>query len=637
MPTSAKKGKKRAAHVVEADVLERTNKLISVVGLSAKPIAEISELQQCAASMFVAIFESMFRVRVRDIIRVPTYPEDYKRNAQLIIKALTSAFRVEIPAVTGNLICEGDVKAISDVVDVISDIIRGKIPKRRNRSRSASLTRSKNGKSPARGSKKAGAKLSVPKATAGKAKKKTLVKKKKRAASSAKRGSANSGTTAAARKVRKKPGVPKATVGKKATTKGKRLKKKAPAKRPKSARRAAKKAGAPRKQAWASRVKKRGIPARPPRPSTAPAAGGKRKAKKKAGGNPADSADILINEAGAAAAVSNGETAEFEEIDGRSSEAGPETNEGSDDAAADERDEDKYGAKYDDEEGRTAEEIEALISQVDGEKAGQPLWDLLWKTRATASTKASMSPRKAVRQERVKRHRMYKKLLKEQLRAAERSSELGAQSNAAHSKAEAHKRRVEMIQQQRLKQDLRRAALARMARRRRNEERTVDKLFQAALRVERKRLAEQRAETKRAAKVAEIEKKMKLDSIEKTYAERRRMITEQVKQEEKDRRIAKYAQKMEVEKMARELRKAEKKRIQDLVSQLETQDANDAGSDWTGLDALQLEGPQAAGKLREMLVKYLGGSVKDDWAKNAAKRAARLAQDTAPPSLMESP
>ena len=37
-----------------------------------------------------------------------------------------------------------------------------------------------------------------------------------------------------------------------------------------------------------------------------------------------------------------------------------------------------------------------------------------------------------------------------------------------------------------------------------------------------------------------------------------------------------------------------------------------------------------------MLVKYLGGSVKDDWAKKAAKRAARLAQETAEPSLLES-
>ena len=43
------------------------------------------------------------------------------------------------------------------------------------------------------------------------------------------------------------------------------------------------------------------------------------------------------------------------------------------------------------------------------------------------------------------------------------------------------------------------------------------------------------------------------------------MIAEQVKREQKDREIARYAQKMEVEKMARDLRKAEKQRIQDLI------------------------------------------------------------------------
>ena len=114
------------------------------------------------------------------------------------------------------------------------------------------------------------------------------------------------------------------------------------------------------------------------------------------------------------------------------------------------------------------------------------------------------------------------------------------------------------------------------------------------------------------------------------------MIAEQVKKEEKDRKIAKYAQKMEVEKMARELREAERKRIKDLVSQLETQDAVDANSDWTGLDALQLEGPQAAGKIRELLVNYLGGNMKDDWAKNAAKKAAQFSSETAAPSVLDS-
>ena len=143
MPTSKRGGQNPQSHEHSVDVLERTNKLISAVGLQAKPIAAVAELKQCATSMFVAIFEAMFRVRVRGIVRVPKYTKDYKENAQLIINALTTAFRVDISHLNGSLICEGDITAISELVNIFSDIIWGRIQKRRTRSRSASLTRNK--------------------------------------------------------------------------------------------------------------------------------------------------------------------------------------------------------------------------------------------------------------------------------------------------------------------------------------------------------------------------------------------------------------------------------------------------------------------------------------------------------------
>ena len=142
MPTSKRGGQNPQSHEHSVDVLERTNKLISAVVLQAKPIAAVAELKG-ATSMFVAIFEAMFRVRVRGIVRVPKYTKDYKENAQLIINALTTAFRVDISHLNGSLICEGDITAISELVNVFSDIIWGRIQKRRTRSRSASLTRNK--------------------------------------------------------------------------------------------------------------------------------------------------------------------------------------------------------------------------------------------------------------------------------------------------------------------------------------------------------------------------------------------------------------------------------------------------------------------------------------------------------------
>jgi hypothetical protein len=594
---------KISATISDADVLERTNKLILTVGLSAKPIEEISELRQCAASMFVAIFESMFRVRVRDIVRVPTYPEDYKRNAQLIIKAITSAFLVDIPHITGASICEGDVRAISDLVDVISNIILGKITKRRSRSRSSSLTQKVSANISRTSPEKKKEAISVSTKPSKKPRVPRVVglkkkKWKKKISSAEEKKHAKPGV----QEEEKKPAKPEVPRFSKATA------------RPKSAVPGGRNKTVPRKQAWVGQ--KKGIAARPPRPQSAPRAA-KRKAltagrKKKKLPVPAsapaeESADVLINS------------------DAEETQPGKESSETVDEQVEETENIPEY-----------KDEINRLVSEVDQETAGQPLWDLLWKTRATASDKPQLSPKRAMKEEKSKRHRMYKKLLKEQLRSVEKRVELEQDSFKALSRAEAHKRRVEMIQQSRLKQDLRRAALARMARRRRAEERTVEKFFQAALRVDRKRLAEQRAETKRMAKLAEIEKKNRLNNIEETYADRRKMIAEQVKQEERDREIAKYAQKMEVEKMARELREAERKRIKDLVSQLETQDAVDANSDWTGLDALQLEGPQAAGKIRELLVNYVGGNMKDDWAKNAARKVAQFSSETAAPSVLDS-
>ena len=609
MPTSKRSGLNPQAQEHSIDVLERTNKLISAVGLQAKPIAEVAELKQCATSMFVAIFEAMFRVRVRGIVRVPKYTKDYKENAQLIINALTTAFRVDIAHLNGSLICEGDITAISELVNVFSDIIWGRIQKRRSRSRSASLTRNKrstsSGKSSGRKSKTNNVKKSSIRSSSG-----TTSRKKKASSSRSKSTS---------------------TLAGKRSTKRKSLKKKS--------------GGSKKKKATKSSRSSNKPTPRPPIPSNKVLRKKKKSKKSKKSNNNSNnnnnnnavkSADVLIegNDGGGSMENNNNKSGSNNQDD-----ESPETNdvpEEEDISNENNNNEGEDDARLENDERANSPDLTNLISNVDEVKAAQPLWDLLWKTRATADTKASISPRRAKREESQKRHRMYKKLLREQLRAVEKQVATRKEAEGSRSRAEAHKRRVETIQQQRLHQDLRRAALARMARRRREEERTVDRLFKAALKVERRRLAEQRAETRRAAKLAEIEKKMRLNNIEMTYADRRKMIAEQVKREQKDREIAQYAQKMEIEKMARDLRKAEKQRIQDLIVQLEAQDAQDKDSDWTGLDALALEGPQAAGKLRQMLVKYLGGNAKDAWAKKAAKKAAQMAMQTAGPSLMDS-
>ena len=389
--------------------------------------------------MFVAIFEAMFRVRVRGIVRVPKYTKDYKENAQLIDNALTTAFRVDISHLNGSLICEGDITAISELVNIFSDIIWGRIQKRRTRSRSASLTRNK-------------------RSGAGSATKKGKPTVKK------------SGVRGAPAATKKKGGVARSksasAVVRKRPVSRKRLRKKATG---------AKKS----KVTKTSRTRNSRKPKpRPPVPSSKVLKKKKKKkkvSKAKSGNNnsAAKSADVLI-EGGESSAPETAkgsganDNGQDQEID--PTVESPETNEDAPEENIQDDDDGKgVDTRLENDERVGSPELNSLISSVDEVKAGQPLWDLLWKTRATAETKASISPRRAKREESQKRHRMYKKLLKEQLRAVEKQVATRKEAEGSRSRAEAHKKRVETIQQQRLHQDLRRAALARMARRRRRK------------------------------------------------------------------------------------------------------------------------------------------------------------------------
>lgn len=66
-------------------VLSNTNNLLSVVGISTKKVTSMGELTRVASSMFVAVFESLFHVRLEGIIRNPQNREEYAHNAQRVI------------------------------------------------------------------------------------------------------------------------------------------------------------------------------------------------------------------------------------------------------------------------------------------------------------------------------------------------------------------------------------------------------------------------------------------------------------------------------------------------------------------------------------------------------------------------
>ncbi|CAN0090648.1 unnamed protein product, partial [Phaeothamnion confervicola] len=91
----------------EQSILASINTLLDRVGISAKPIRSFEELRKSASSMFVAIFEAMFHMRMPGIVRRPARVSDYVHNAQLVVDALASD-DLDLSHITGEAIVRGD-------------------------------------------------------------------------------------------------------------------------------------------------------------------------------------------------------------------------------------------------------------------------------------------------------------------------------------------------------------------------------------------------------------------------------------------------------------------------------------------------------------------------------------------------
>ena len=105
------------------NLLQDTNNLLQAVGISAKRIDSIDELSRVASSMFVAIFESFFRIRLENICRNPQNKEDYIKNAQYVIDGLSEQIQFDLLHISGASIVEGDLHSISNLVNIFSRIL----------------------------------------------------------------------------------------------------------------------------------------------------------------------------------------------------------------------------------------------------------------------------------------------------------------------------------------------------------------------------------------------------------------------------------------------------------------------------------------------------------------------------------
>ena len=100
----------------EADYVSMLNRVLRIVGLHA----QVSRFDECAqASVFVAIFERLFQVRLSNVIRNPETYEDRVLNCQRVIDALGGVTSADIAA---DRICGGDFDAIARLIQVFHDL-----------------------------------------------------------------------------------------------------------------------------------------------------------------------------------------------------------------------------------------------------------------------------------------------------------------------------------------------------------------------------------------------------------------------------------------------------------------------------------------------------------------------------------
>ena len=105
-----------ASEMDEEDFVGMLNQVLRTVGLRA----QVSNFDECAqASVFVAIFERLFQVRLSNVIRNPETYEDRVLNCQRVIDALGGVTNADIAA---DRICSGNFDAIASLITVFHEL-----------------------------------------------------------------------------------------------------------------------------------------------------------------------------------------------------------------------------------------------------------------------------------------------------------------------------------------------------------------------------------------------------------------------------------------------------------------------------------------------------------------------------------
>lgn len=109
----------RVVWLSSAGYIDVVNKILEYYGLPP----QVTALEDCTASMFVALFEAMFQVQLPGIIRTPTTLEHHRINMQAVIDNLQHHFsRLNMAHVTGSSIVNGNPTAKMYLIELLDEL-----------------------------------------------------------------------------------------------------------------------------------------------------------------------------------------------------------------------------------------------------------------------------------------------------------------------------------------------------------------------------------------------------------------------------------------------------------------------------------------------------------------------------------
>jgi hypothetical protein len=110
--------------VNEATTLSTINVILSQVGLASSGQGiTVSSLSECSSSMFVAIFEALFRERLEGVVRFPQRRSDLVHNSRQVIDRLAQVLETDLSYISPERLCAGELTDINNLAEIFRELL----------------------------------------------------------------------------------------------------------------------------------------------------------------------------------------------------------------------------------------------------------------------------------------------------------------------------------------------------------------------------------------------------------------------------------------------------------------------------------------------------------------------------------